>query len=91
MFSSGIEGANSFKMSALVFAGLATTSTCVYNNQATKKCKQFGYLSGNGQEKKGYNSATKKHSSGSSHSFKDTSNFGTESFKPQFGALKCFA
>ena len=29
MFFSGIEGANSFKMRALVFAGLATTSTCI--------------------------------------------------------------
>ena len=29
MFFSGIEGANSFKVRALVFAGLATTSTCI--------------------------------------------------------------
>ena len=29
MFFYGIEGANSFKMRALVFAGLATTSTCI--------------------------------------------------------------
>ena len=29
MFFSGIEGANSFKMRALVFVGLATTSTCI--------------------------------------------------------------
>ena len=29
MFFSGIEGANSFKMSALVFDGLAKTSTCI--------------------------------------------------------------
>ena len=29
MLFSGIEGANSFKMRALVFAGLATTSTCI--------------------------------------------------------------
>ena len=29
MFFFGIEGENSFKMRALVFAGLATTSTCI--------------------------------------------------------------
>ena len=29
MFFSGIEGANSFKMRAMVFAGLATTSTYI--------------------------------------------------------------
>ena len=29
MFFSGIEGANSFKMRALVFAGLETTSTYI--------------------------------------------------------------
>lgn len=28
MFFSGIDGANSFKIKALVFAGLATTKTC---------------------------------------------------------------
>lgn len=32
MFFSGIEGANSFKMRAFVFAGLATTSTCINNS-----------------------------------------------------------
>ena len=50
MFFSGIEGANSFKMRALVFVGLATTSTCLIkqwkginlgNNILLKKIKEL--------------------------------------------------
>ena len=41
MFFFGIEGANCFKMSALVFAGLATTNTCKINIMKMHQLRQW--------------------------------------------------